>query len=465
MANRNLYYKNTLKGRFFLGFVPTAIAYTTQATYGAFVLNAVEGEIGVFTGTTGTTQSTWTRATAAWGTGAGAINAGQSFIIAQKVLSTDGQDGWLRTPTIAFEDVVSRNRSLYTTPVRQVTYVGFDGASNSANVPTYVNGSQYDMSLIIEETTSGNQPYTDFGSGYTTLPTITSWTNAFLAFAANYNANTTPPFNQTVQRLAVADVVSNGTFTGVTGVAYTFNRNSVNVTTGAAHGLTAGQFIRVDTAAVSPTAATAANGTLYRVQTVPTTTTFTLDRPFTGQVRTFGNTNGVESVTSGNAPFAVGVMTAITDWGIRFTAVDFGASFRVATPEYSAFDNAQVNYAVAPIQGQGDPQILQFEEQEAINDRANQGGFSMPFSNYFNKAKSYINLSNGYNYIDIVAATYTEHSNAAGVARFQNNISIFTPATTASLAVSPAQTLQQPLTAAAASPHATLTLVFTGAAN
>lgn len=464
MPNR-IMYRKTLKGRFFNGFVATPIAYTTQATYGAFVQNAAEGEIGVFTGTTGTNQSTWTRATAAWGTGAGAINAGQSFFIAQRILGSDGSNSWNRTPTIAFEDVTSRIRTLYQTPVRQVTYVGFDGGSNSANLPTYVLGSIYDMTVILEETTSGNQPYTDFGSGYATLTGTPSWARAFTDWADAYNANTQPPTNTNVARLAVVDVVSNGTFTGMTVASgnVVFTRGSATVTA-TGHNLTAGAFIRVDTTAVSPTAATAAAGTLYRVIST-TTNAFVLDRNFTGQVTTFGLTTGTETVLNANVGFAVGVMTSMTDFGLRFTAVDFGRRFRAALPEFSQLDGAGINYSVAAVDGQGDPELLQYEEQEAINDRSNQGGFSMPFANYFNKAKTYISQTLGYNYIDISAASYTRHSVAAGVARFVTNITIFTPATSASLAVSPAQTLQNGLSAAAASPHATLTLVFTGAAN
>lgn len=463
-------YRKTLNGQFFLGFFPSAIAYTTQATYGAFILNAANGEIGVYVGTTGTTMSSWTRVTTAWGTG---IAAGQSFTIVQKILDGSGGNSLRQTPPIPFENVTDRVRTLYSTPVRQVTYLGYAGTgyAASANLPTFVAGSNngygYDMSFNIKEQTSLNQPLSEYGLNWNQTNNLTNWTDTLLAERAYYNkyysGSTVTPTSIVVAPLAYIDLVvaGAGVATTIASGNIVFTRGSnIAVTTGLSS-VVAGNYIRVDTSKTS--GSPAANSAIYKVISV-SSTAIELDAPFTGNVSTFGNTTGTETVLNANVGFAVQTVATPTDWGFKITALDFGRFFAVAVSTPSEFDGAAITYDIAYKEGFGDPELITLREDEAINYASGQNNQTSMQQPSFGLPSKYVVSTLGYNVINL-QATYFQPNLGSPVTRSQNNIRIFTPATSASLAVSPAQTLQNGLSAAAASPHATLTLIFTGAAN
>lgn len=438
MPNRLKYRTNT-NGSYFTGFFPTAIAYTTQATYGAFILNSVEGEIGVYTGTTGSTESTWTRVTAAWGSGAGAINAGQSFLIVEKILGSNGTVSLRQTPSIRFEDVDVRNRTLYSTPVRQVSYVGYNGnAGTTMGLPTFVananNGSGYAIRFNAFDRSSLNQPYSNFGLSYNNTNSSINWLEALLAARDVYNTYTNPRLN--VAPLADLELIVNVSDTSAMTVSsgnVVFTRGSALVTA-TGHNLTAGSYIRVDSAATTAVAPNSAS--VYKVVNV-NANDFTLDTPYIGQISTFGTVSGTETVLNGNVGNAVRtfVIANVTDYGFKMTSIDFGSFWDISLPTDSILANATVSLGTQMQEGFGDPEILQVIENQAINNATNQNNQNWAWQKVLGNTKSYVNSSLAYNAIDLSATQLTTGGSGINPAKFTVNARIFTPATAASIGV------------------------------
>lgn len=110
-------------------------------------------------------------------------------------------------------------------------------------------------------------------------------------YTKNYGHN----FQGTLLQL---DRVNDGTVTTFgTGINITVVKGSTLVSAGAAHGLTAGDHIRIQ-------------GIDYVVATVPSSTTFTLDIAYTGVS---------ETITAGDAN--TGKVATITNWGLRLTGL------------------------------------------------------------------------------------------------------------------------------------------------
>lgn len=105
MTYRNNFFK-MLMGVNPIGGVAGAVAYTTQATYAAFVTNAAQGELGVFDADTLALVS-----------GAGAASTTENIFIA--IMRDSGVE---RTPSFQIGQVTA-TRTAYSAPVKQVTNI------------------------------------------------------------------------------------------------------------------------------------------------------------------------------------------------------------------------------------------------------------------------------------------------------------------------------------------------------
>jgi len=136
-------YGKTTKGQNMEVFVASECAYTTQATYAAFVAaidSLADGEIGVFSDV-GALRVTGVP-----------LASGDKFFIAQKVTGTRGPASIKKSniytfPTSGNLEGVSKGYA-YSTPVKPVVYIGFNGTSGSLNAPTIAAGQDYQISLI-----------------------------------------------------------------------------------------------------------------------------------------------------------------------------------------------------------------------------------------------------------------------------------------------------------------------------
>jgi len=132
---RNRFFKTT-KGFNAEVIVAKAVAYTDDATYDLFVVNAVEGEIGVFNANTKATLS-------------GVLNApaGTEIFIAQK------RDALIHKTTVIRLEANVVTRSAYSAAVKQVSTVTI----TTPNSPVVTKGDVYELVLI--DQTMVQQPF------------------------------------------------------------------------------------------------------------------------------------------------------------------------------------------------------------------------------------------------------------------------------------------------------------------
>lgn len=132
---KNRFFKTT-KGFNAEVIVAKATAYTDDATYDLFVVNAVEGEIGIFNANTKATL-----------VGTANAAAGTEIFIAQK------RDGLIHKTTVIRLEPNIVTRTAYSAAVKQVSTVTI----TTPNVPAVAKGDVYELVLI--DQTTVQQPY------------------------------------------------------------------------------------------------------------------------------------------------------------------------------------------------------------------------------------------------------------------------------------------------------------------
>lgn len=430
-SRRFIYNKSTMGERAEIFIAPAITAPTIGSTYASFVQGTAAGEVAVFTSkgaASFSNESTWLVAD---NTNATPIGTGQKFFVAQRVIQTDGTVRIKRSPTVAFSNILRAQRTLYLKPVRQVTSVGYNGSAGSAsNFGTIVAGLEAYIRVI--ENTTMNQPYPTWEQEWVTV-TGDTIQNIFSQLVYYFNALTQPPQNKYGPPVVYAELLLNATggTTVTASGSWIFTKGSLNVTA-PGHNLTAGQYIRV-----SSTGAATSSSATYLIDAV-TTGTLTLHTPFTGVIDSTSNTT--ETIVVGNVPTYVIALTAITDGGIRFTSVDFGRFFNVALLQ-SALANATVTNLIAFVNGIGDPDLVAWTEMQGqVADGVSV--FNAPFQNDWGVPNSLVSYTLCYNSIEVDCnqqqlSAATPSQQQASIYR----IRIWTPVTTASITISPAQTL------------------------
>lgn len=405
-------YGKTTKGQNMEVFVAGECAYTAQTTYAAFVTaidSLSDGEIGVFS-----------EAGALRVTGV-PLASGDKFFIAQKVTGTRGSASIKKSniytfPTSGNLSGVSKGYA-YSTPVKPVVYIGFNGTSGSLNAPTIATGQDYQISLM-DTTPSAASPLNTVQANRTVATTAETLYSilgdAQTGIVAQLNNNQTlksyyAPL-QTSPSIYVADVVSNGTYAApATTTSFPFVYGSKNVTAGGASDIATGDLIRVGTNA----------GTTIVYKVVKGTTAFTgagandfaLDRPFTNVSATytvFRNT------------------VAPTEYGVKVTTADYFTTFRALTGPTS-LSAATITYATNWSLGIGTPEETIEEEAEGTIFHSGSSTVNAQFAADYGQPTIYGKSNRAYATFKIVN-TPSERSIAAPVDTYSKHVTLIVKA-------------------------------------
>lgn len=204
-------------------------------------------------------------------------------------------------------------KQAYSAPVQQVSFIGFNGVSGSINMPTVTQGSEATLLAVQQEASTVDQirSQEDYGAG--NFAAATSEYSVLAAVVTNINTAFT--------KTHTAFIVGNGTFTNTatnTGTLTLTNGSNVLSFASAVPASTwvaaVGQFISIANTAVGAlagAAATAVNGTIYRIAGL-TATEIILDRPYGGASGTISQTN----VQAGY----ISLLTSTTSLGIKLVS-------------------------------------------------------------------------------------------------------------------------------------------------
>lgn len=321
-------YSKSLFGQNHQGYHSGAQVFATAATIGDFALNGLEGQIGIFLAD-GTLKSD-------------ALAAGDKFYVAQirngelrKSVEMTFGDGYLQT-----------TKTPYSAAVLQQVAIGFNGTDGSLNFPTLAPVQEFVVSA--RNTTPGNQPFPvmEGRAVVRNLPAteyeIVSQIVADLMNSNDYEQNADNGF-------VTADIISDGAQSAIGVATLAVSNGSSSATYSAAHGLSVGDFVKI-------------KGVVYEVVAVPTTTTVTLDRPYSGTSETALAT-GTDNATHGSAAYTDGT----TELGILLTATSYDTTFVVSVGEDLA---AADTTTITPwVQGSGEPwQVSQLEREGQVFD-------------------------------------------------------------------------------------------------
>jgi hypothetical protein len=376
--SHNKYFKTT-KGKNIQVFVAKAIAYSTQATYQLFILNAAEGEIGVFIPPADGNESNAT------------LNAADNALTGLKFFIAQKRDGLVnKTPTYSYSEI-SPVIKAYVAPVKQVTNVGFDGTSGAINSGTLIPGQIFPIKVI--ETTPLNQQFPTWNFEETAI--IGDTIQSIFSRLVKQMNDSTYPVNGYNGRIVSAALFTDGTFTvNTVGSGNVGVTNGSTTVTATGHNVTKGSYVRIGgTTNAFP---------VYKVKSVATNS-FELESPYTGA------TNAALAIAS------LGTMSAIVNVGIQMTAIDFGAHFKVAVGEDMV--SATVTYTTPYKEGSGtyiQVKDLESEGQVFAGHTTGNVAFDTDFGapTYFadaNTTYSYITLNYLRSQVSVAAPKNRDH--------------------------------------------------------
>ena len=322
MANLTRRHSINMPGINYQGFFSPAVAYASAANIEAFSRSGTDGQIGVFNADN-TLRTT-------------ALAAGNKFYIAQ-ARSIDGEIQVRRSVELTFGGTDTEARKqVYDAPATQVDTIGYNGTDGDLAIDL-VGGVQ-EFVFSARDTTPGNQPFPVEEARYVARSNNTTDYVIAKELVADFNNDFDFEENSDVG-FAFAELRSDGA-TGAVVPTASVIRGTANVTASAAHGLSVGNFINIDS-------------NLYRVQTVPTTTTLVLDRQWPGASAT-GLT--IQTVT---------VTNNTTQFGIRITALNNDINFVTGVAE--ELSEARIENTTAWKLGSGaDYQVAQLEENAQV---------------------------------------------------------------------------------------------------
>lgn len=319
-------YSKNLSGQKLKVFVSNPIEYTDDTTYAAFVANAPEGELGVFNAA-GTVRTTLLTAT-------------DEFFIAQK------RDGFVnKTPNILFGDLFRKKYSAYDAPVKQVTYIGYNGTSGDIgfNFTTATPTNTLTFFISVRETTPGNQPF-PVQEGYATVNSSTTDEYTILArivsqLNGDFDYERTEP-----DKFVKAEITSNGALTELTQNLTVVNGSQTIVAAGSIT-IATGTLVSI-------------RNTIYKVTVGGTGTSFTIDRPYQGDSETIA----VGSTVDQAATMAYTSGTNLL--GVKFTSIEFESHF-VVSP-FTGLTSDTVTASTAWKLGSGSGTSVRALEEEGV---------------------------------------------------------------------------------------------------
>jgi hypothetical protein len=270
------------------------------------------------------------------------------------------QGGTFPVSTGSFDrfGVTKITRQAYVAPVKEVSFVGFNGVSGSLGLPTITAGSEAAIIAVQKEGTTKDQMREQ--ENYSTGGLLASTAAYDILSPIVTNINT----QQGLSKSHTAFVVSNGSYTNTTttgNVTVTKGSTLVSFTAIPAAGWAAavGQFISINNTAAGVTtinaAATNVNGVVYKIVSI-SGNDVTLDRPYEGTTATI---TGIQ--TGGAGAGAMALLTGTTEWGVKLVVDEFGASYDYA--KQGVLENATLTASVAPVKGLGyGPDMVKIEQ-------------------------------------------------------------------------------------------------------
>lgn len=200
----------------------------------------------------------------------------------------------------------------YVEPVKELSFIGFNGVNGSINMPTITQGSEAGILAIQKEATTADKirSQEDYVVG-----NLASSDTEYGVLSGIVSA-----FNNAITKTHTAFIKANGTYTvaaGTTGTAtLTKGSNQLVFATALPTNWAVGDYIALGFNPTTNTvslAITAVNGIVFRIASI-SGTTITLDRPFIGETVTISQTNF--------ALWAAKVTSSITAWGIGLQVND-----------------------------------------------------------------------------------------------------------------------------------------------
>jgi hypothetical protein len=314
------------------------------------------------------------------GTGIAAINVAEAAIVTEVALSKVKFFVAIGTATgadvkygFSAEQVISALSREYADPVKQQWYVGYDGSTaskdfnlTSGNKTALMNydsaGVKVDYRGAALGTTEDDYKY--FNASLSAGDT--EWEIASkLADAVNRQ---TTAVNKLVAEVSVP------TYTGAVGAltAANFTKGSNVFTVTAAGDLAVGDYITLTmnpltNLIVTGTAPTGLTGATYKIIAVASTTTFTIDRNYSGETQTIAAFTGFVRTTSAPATIGVRLISAVvgTNFDVSSTGV-LGLS-RDSTDANRNYSGADLTLVVGGNLGSGTPaQVAKLEKDVFI---------------------------------------------------------------------------------------------------
>jgi Tfp pilus assembly major pilin PilA len=268
-ASRRNRYSRSTTGLNAIGFFASQVAYTSAATYSAFVTSAAtaanNGQMGIFLYPALTLQS-----------GAANLNAGDRFFIAQIV------DGDIKkSPVMTYDSLalsytnpapnanLQVRRTAYSAPVLQSVALGYNGTSGDLGMPTTAPTAPITYTVSARDTSPSTQPF-PVQSGTIINKIASSKTDLAFALASDF-VNATDYEKNSDVNFCTMDVKTNGTATAIATVTATFVNGSNIVT-----------YSSTSTLAVNDILEVTATGFSYKIVGIISTTVAILDRPYQG---------------------------------------------------------------------------------------------------------------------------------------------------------------------------------------
>ena len=260
----------------------TANGITAGSVLGANIGSAVSGEVYLVDSTRASTDGNVLDATA--------FDAATMSAFSIVPIIADGKAKPHPTK-IKKADIIGVTKEAYSAPVTKVVNLGYNGTTGDLALSKGTTGTnEYAIiSKIITDTTYNDlfktqiTSYTTSGFAATT-PTNQEKLDYFYNYLAEWNGTsstiTTRLFregSESIYKYTDLQLVYN-TASAATGTNITATYGSYNVTTSTAHGLVAGDYVKIGASAASANI----TGTIYKVDSAPTTTSLVLTTPFKG---------------------------------------------------------------------------------------------------------------------------------------------------------------------------------------
>lgn len=317
---------------------------------GATLASMNVGEVGLF-------EASSNKRVVAASAGAGEVlaSAVSKAVVIKRIAST-GDNQYQISDVIEKAKLVSATGSAYAAKTEQVTYVGYNGSTGALDT---TNDNIFQVRFVFDSLLISNHNKDYFktvnwksGISGNTQEKVAKGLigNAILSFEREEEAIVKPEMISSGANTALGTGVDNVTFTKGTKTVTTDGDFS-DATSGTA--VTAGTYLRIGTAVTDP---------VYKVASVESTTSLTLELAYQGETATFADT-ALRLVTAAAA--------SAGDMGLKFTGISGSAVVGKFLPSVIRFEvtltsknwiDTAVTYSVGATVGNNTAEIIAAEE-------------------------------------------------------------------------------------------------------